>query len=232
MTSALIASLAALRSVLSAIVLAVTSLSSAEPRRRPRRRRRRSRAGDSHSRAGSRRRPWRRARAGARSTRAIQTLQASRPLGDDRLGDLGGAVLVVAPGLLGAAGLDHHDGDVAVDRERPATTIWKVESSLLLVGGVRHPLAVLAVGQAHGADGALERQARQHQRGGGAVDGDHVVGVDLVGADDGDDDLGLVAVALGERRAQRPVDQAAGEDGLSDGRPSRRKNEPGILPAA
>ena len=35
----------------------------------------------------------------------------------------------------------------------------------------------------------------------------------LVGAHDGDDDLGLVAEAVGERRAQRPVDQAAVEDG-------------------
>ena len=59
-----------------------------------------------------------------------------------------------------------------------------------------------------------------------------VVRVLLVGADDGADDLGLVAEAVGERRAQRTVDQAAGEDRLSLGRPSRRKNEPGILPAA
>ena len=37
---------------------------------------------------------------------------------------------------------------------------------------------------------------------------------------------------VGEARAQRAVDQAAGEDGRVGGRPSRRKNEPGILPAA
>ena len=49
--------------------------------------------------------------------------------GDDLLGDLGGAVLVVAPGLLGAAGLDHHDGDRRRRPARPATTISKVDSS-------------------------------------------------------------------------------------------------------
>ena len=43
----------------------------------------------------------------------IQVLAASRPLGDDLLGHLGRARLVVGPGVLGAAGLDHHDGDVA-----------------------------------------------------------------------------------------------------------------------
>ena len=71
----------------------------------------------------------------------------------------------------------------------------------LLVGGVRHPLAVAGEGDAHGADGAVERDARDHQRGRGGVDGQHVVRVLLVGADDGADDLGLVAVALGEATA-------------------------------
>ena len=87
----------------------------------------------------------------------------------------------------------------------------------LLVGGVGDPLAVGRVGDPHGADGAVEGDAREHQRGGGGVDGQHVVGVLLVGADDGGDDVDLVAEALGERGAQRAVDQAAGEDGLVGG---------------
>ena len=33
-------------------------------------------------------------------------------VGDDVLGDERGAVVVVVEGLLGATGLDHHDGDV------------------------------------------------------------------------------------------------------------------------
>ena len=48
----------------------------------------------------------------------------------------------------------------------------------------------------------------------GGVDGQHVVRVHLVGAEDGADDVDLVAEALGERRAQRAVDQPAGQDGL------------------
>ena len=134
-------------------------------------------------------------------------------LGDDLLGDLGGAGLVVPPGVLGAAGLDHHDGDVAVDL---AAGDDQLEGRVVafLVGRVGDPLALGGVGDAHGADGALEGDAREHQRRRRGVDGEHVVGVLLVGAHDGADDLGLVAVAVGERRAQGPVDQPAGEDGL------------------
>ena len=118
----------------------------------------------------------------------------------------------MVPRLLGAAGLDHHDGDVVTDA---AAGDDQLEGGLLhlFVGRVGDPGAVLAVGDAHGADGALERDARDRQGGRGAVDGEHVVGVLAVGAHDGDDDLGLVAEAVGERRAQRPVDQAAGQDG-------------------
>ena len=45
----------------------------------------------------------------------------------------------------------------------------------------------------------------------------HVVGVDQVGAEDGADDVDLVAEAVGEARAQRAVDEAAGQDGLVAG---------------
>ena len=51
----------------------------------------------------------------------------------------------------------------------------------------------------------------------GAVDGEHVVGVHQVGGEDGAHDVDLVAEAVGEARAQRAVDQAAGEDGLVGG---------------
>ena len=139
-------------------------------------------------------------------------LAGLEPVGDHLFGDLRGAGLVVVPRLLGAAGLDHHDGDVVTDA---AAGDDQLEGALLdlLEGGVRDPGALGAVGDAHGADGAVERDARDRQRRGGAVDGEHVVGVLPVGAHDRDDDLGLVAEAVGEGRAQRPVDQAAGEDG-------------------
>ncbi len=65
--------------------------------------------------------------------------------------------------------------------------------------------------------------------GGGGVDRQRVVV--LAGGDrqHGDDDLHLVAQAVDERRAQRTVDQTADQDRLGGGRPSRRKNEPGIF---
>ena len=147
----------------------------------------------------------------------IQVLDASRPVGDDLLGDLRGAGLVVRDGLLGPAGLDHHDGDVAVGQLTAGHDELEGALVALLVGRVGHPAAVLAVGHADGADRAVERDAAQHQRSRGGVDRQHVVRVLLVGADDGDDDLGLVAEAVGERRAQRPVDEPAGQDGLLAG---------------
>ena len=60
------------------------------------------------------------------------------------------------------------------------------------------------------------------------------VGIVLqVVAQHGGDDLHLVAEAVGEQRADRPVDQAGDQHlGFSLGRPSRLKKPPGILPAA
>jgi hypothetical protein len=103
-------------------------------------------------------------------------LAGLEPVRDDLFGDLGGAGLVVVPRLLGATGLDHHDGDVVTDT--PAGDD-ELEGALLdlLEGGVRHPGALAAVGDAHGPDGSLERDARDRQRRGGAVDGEDVVGV-------------------------------------------------------
>jgi hypothetical protein len=126
--------------------------------------------------------------------------------------DLRGAVLVVAPGTLGAAGLDHHDGDVAA--LELTTGDHDLEGGLvaLFVGGVRDPLTVGGVRQAHRTDRALDRDVGDHECRGGTVDREHVVGVLLVGAEDGADDVDLVAEVRRERRAQRPVDQATGQD--------------------
>jgi hypothetical protein len=81
----------------------------------------------------------------------------------------------------------------------------------LLVGREADPLAVDQA-DAHAADRAGERQAGQLGRGGGRVDRDHVVEVLRVQRHHGAHDLDLVAQALGEGRAQRAVDQTAGQD--------------------
>ena len=77
---------------------------------------------------------------------------------------------------------------------------------------MRQPRAFAGPCDAHRTDGATERNTRDAQRGGRAVDGEHVVGIDLVGAEHRAHDMDLVAEPVGERRAQRPVDETAVED--------------------
>ncbi len=133
-------------------------------------------------------------------------------VGEDFLGDLLGAVVVVVERVLAATGFDHHHGDVAVVELTPGDDEFERAGFGFFVRRVGDPLAVDRVGHADGADRALERDARDHQRGRSGVDRQDVVRVVLVGTEDRRDDLGLVAEAVGERRAQRPVGEAAGED--------------------
>ena len=133
-------------------------------------------------------------------------------VGEDFLGDLLGAVVVVVERVLGATGFDHHHGDVAVVELTPGDDQFERAGFGFFVGRVGDPFALDRVGHADGADRALEGDARDHQRGRGGVDRQDVERVVLVGTEDRRDDLGLVAEAVGERRAQRPVGQAAGED--------------------
>ena len=70
---------------------------------------------------------------------------------------------------------------------------------------------------AHGADGARERDVGHHQRGARAVDGKHVGIVLTVRAHERADDLRVVEVALREERAQRAIRHARGEDFLFRG---------------
>ncbi len=78
---------------------------------------------------------------------------------------------------------------------------------------MRDPHTFTRERDAYRADRTVERDSGQHQRSARGVDAEHVLRVLLVGADHRDHDLGLVAVAVGERRAQRPVDQAGIQDG-------------------
>ena len=113
--------------------------------------------------------------------------------------------------MLGGLGLDHHDRDVAVGQRTAGHDHVERGAGQLVVRREGDPLAV-DVRDAGRADRAGERQAgelRRHRRG---VDRHDVVRVRRVEREDRPDDLDLVAQALGEARAQRPVDQAAGED--------------------
>ncbi len=137
--------------------------------------------------------------------------------GHDLLGDLGGTGLVELPGVLTAAGLDHHHRHVAVVEQTTGDDHLEGRLLAFVPGRVGGPGALGSEGQAHGAQWAVEGDGRDAQRGRGGVDGQDVVGVLLVRTEDGAHDVDLVAEALGERGAQRAVDQAAGQDGLVAG---------------
>ena len=89
-----------------------------------------------------------------------------------------------------------------------AVRVGLIEGELV----VNPSLEQLAVdpGDTHGADGPQERQGRDHERRGGAVDAEDVVGDDLVGREDRRDDLHLVLEALRPERPDRAVDHAGG----------------------
>ncbi len=70
----------------------------------------------------------------------IQVFDGFEAVGDDLLGDLRGAGLVQLPGRLGAAGLDHHDGHVAVVELATGDDQLEGRRVALLVGGMGHPL--------------------------------------------------------------------------------------------
>ena len=120
---------------------------------------------------------------------------------------------------LGGLGLDHHDRDVglALVLDDAAGDDHVEDGALEL--GVRREADPLAVdqGDADAADRTAERDAGELRRHRCRVDRDDVVEVLRVERHDRLDDLDLVAQALGERRAQRPVDQPAGEDGVLAG---------------
>ena len=107
---------------------------------------------------------------------------------------------------LEAAGFDHQD------RIRSACDHHVQGAGGDLFAGRVDDVLPVHLTDAHGADRAFERHARDCQRGGGAVERHDVGLVDLVGGVDVADDLHIVAEALREQRAQRPVDEAAAED--------------------
>ena len=117
------------------------------------------------------------------------------------------------------AHLDHHDRVAGACDDEVELGVAEL--------GVRRVEDVLAVdvADAHGADRALERDLADRQ-GGGRGDGAEDVRVVLVvRRQDGDHDLDVVLVALGEQRADGAVREARGERG-SLGRAALALDEP------
>src|SRR5207244_13262335 len=81
------------------------------------------------------------------------------------------------------------------------------------VSGECDPLAVDEC-DTRPTDRSAERQAGQLGGRRGRVDGQHVIRMVRIEGEHGNDDLYLVAQPFYEGRAQRPVDEPAGEDGL------------------
>ncbi len=104
--------------------------------------------------------------------------------------------------------LDHHDG-VAGARDD------EIDVGALEVAdrGVDHEFAIDAT-DAHGPDGAEERDRADRQRARRGEGAEDVGLVLLVRGKDRDHDLDIVLVALGEERPDRAVGQPAGQDGL------------------
>ena len=146
-----------------------------------------------------------------------------QPLGDDALGGRGGAAGDQFDDVVGGLGLDHHDRDIPVADDSAGDNHVEHRALELLNGRERHPL-VLNERHPHGTDRTGERQARNLGGGRRGVDRQHVVQIVGIEAQDRDHDLDLVAQAGDKRRAQRPVNQAAGEDGVR-GRPSLAAEE-------
>ena len=115
---------------------------------------------------------------------------------------------VTAPSMTSSDSSWASDSTISTPSAVPATTR---SSSLVFDLVERRVQDVLAVrvADAGGADRAEERDAGQGQRGGAADHRDDIGIVLDVVAEDGGDDLDLVAEALGEQRADRAVDQAA-----------------------
>ena len=135
-------------------------------------------------------------------------------LRDDFLVRLDLALVVdEVPGVLAGTGFDHGDGDVTVLDDTAGD--HDLEHGALTLAPAREgdPLAV-DQRQTHAGDRAFERQAGDHRRSGGRVQGDDVVGVVGIDGQHGLHDLHFVAQRVREQRAQRTVDDTARQDRL------------------
>ena len=109
------------------------------------------------------------------------------------------------------AGFDHQDG---IARAGDA----QVEVGFVDFGegGVGDELAIHAP-DAHGGNRTVPGDVGDHDGGGGGVDGEDVERIIGVGGERIHDDLDFVAHAFREERAQRPVGETGGQDGIRGG---------------
>ena len=125
---------------------------------------------------------------------------------------------MTAPSMTSSDSSLASDSTISTPSVVPATTRSSLLVSICVERRVEHVLAV-DIADAGPADRAHERHAGDGQRRRGA-DHRHDVGIVLhVVASAVHDDLRLVAVAVGEQRPDRPVDQARGQHFLL-GRPA------------
>jgi hypothetical protein len=139
----------------------------------------------------------------------LRRLEAS---GENALVHLRCTCFVEREALLGSTRLDHHDRDVTVFELTTCNDEFEGRCFAFLEGGVRDPLTVDRVRNTHRADRPLEGNAADHQRRRRRVDRQNVVRVRLVGTDDRENDLRLVAVPVGERGTKRAVGETAREN--------------------
>jgi len=107
------------------------------------------------------------------------------------------------------AGLDHHDGVF-----RAGDHQVKPAERHLRIRGVHYELT-LDVADANPRQGTIKGDVGDREGGGCAEDGKLGGVVLTIGGEDGDDDLGLVAIVLREERPNGTVGQASGQDGVS-----------------
>ena len=138
---------------------------------------------------------------GLADLRGELALQCAQLL-DLAMGDVEG-VEDLGFGDLPGAGLDHQDRVLGPGDRK----LEFADSDQVLLARVHYEVAV-DLADPHGADGGRQGDVGDHQRGGGAIHREDVVGVDVVHRERHRDDLGLIAPALGEQRPDRPVDHA------------------------
>jgi hypothetical protein len=140
---------------------------------------------------------------------------ASKPPATTSFIGLGLALVIdEGPGVLAGAGLDHGDGNVTVLDD--AACDHDLEDGAITLAPAREgdPLAV-DERQAHAGDRAAEGQTGDQRGCRSGVQRDHVIGVVRIDGEHGLHNLHLVAQRVREQGAQRAVDDAAGQDGLS-----------------